>query len=260
MSQQILPPEDPNEPIQPLDPDHLPPALAFTPVPRKTKPYAGINARRQCEFIVHLAGNGCVKMSAAAVGFSPNAFYQLAKAEGAESFAMAWDTAIDMGARRVRDTLMSHAIHGTPERLIKDGEVILERRKFNSRTMMWIVQQRLPEQYGGSLNLGGTPASALPHSIRKLKEQWRKEWEAERNSHAAEEETNAELLKRLKVLHKRNWYKQYVPWMDDAQKRAACELLYGAQDWDAIRAAHERAERNGRLSPEEAARIGYRGE
>jgi hypothetical protein len=47
--------------------------------------------------------------------------------------------------------------------------------------------------------------------------------------------------------------------MDDAEKRAACELLYGAQDWAAIRARHERAERGGRLTPEEAARLGYRG-
>ena len=84
-----------------------------------------------------------------------------------------------MGARRVLDTLMDHAIHGTPEKLIKNGEVILERRKYNTRAMMWIVQQRFPELYGGNLNLSGRPASSLPHGIQKLKEEWRKEWEEE---------------------------------------------------------------------------------
>lgn len=194
---QILPPlpvtggldgEDPGADL--FDPDELPPALAFTPVARKRIRSNGLSPMRQRAFIAYLAANGCVEMSAAAVGASDTAFYQLRKAEGAESFANAWDVAIDMGARRVLDRLMAHAIHGTPERLVKDGKVILERRRFNARAMMWIVQQRLPELYGGSLNLSARPASSLPHGLQKLKEQWRAEWEAEAAQHSAE--TSAE--------------------------------------------------------------------
>jgi hypothetical protein len=52
--------------------------------------------------------------------------------------------------------------------------------------MMWIVQQRFPELYGGNLNLSGRPASSLPHGIQKLKEEWRKEWEEEAAAKEAE--------------------------------------------------------------------------
>ena len=188
---QILPPEPQPEPTpEPapfeIDPDDLPPALQFTPVPRKRLRSNGLNPMRQRAFIAYLSVNGSVEMSATAVGASANSFYQLKKAEGAESFAAVWDSAIEMGARRVLDTLMDHAIHGTPEKLLKDGEVILERRKYNSRAMMWIVQQRFPELYGGNLNLSGRPASSLPHGIQKLKEEWRKEWEEEAAQKAAE--------------------------------------------------------------------------
>jgi hypothetical protein len=211
MKQEILPPEDAAKdpehtlPLYGLDPENLPPALAFTPVPRNGKPVTGLNPTRQRYFIAYLSGCGCVKMAAKAIGVSTSALYQLNKAEGAESFSAAWDTAINMGARRVRDTLMEHAIHGTPERLIKDGEVILERRKFNTRAMQWIVQQRLPEEYGGSLNVTGTPQSALPHSIRKLKEEWRAEWEAEAatNAEDAEAQRDAELDNTLERMTKK---------------------------------------------------------
>lgn len=180
MAQEIIPPEPAPEPTPfDIDPEDLPPALEFTPVPRKRLRSNGLNPMRQRAFIAYLSVNGSVEMSATAIGASDSALYNLKRAEGAESFAAAWDNAIEMGARRVLDTLMDHAIHGTPEKLIKNGEVILERRKYNTRAMMWIVQQRFPELYGGNLNLSGRPASSLPHGIQKLKEEWRKEWEEE---------------------------------------------------------------------------------
>ena len=49
--------------------------------------------------------------------------------------------------------------------------------------------------YGYSLNIGGRPASSLPHGMKALKEQWRAEWEAERaeeEQREAEEEAEAE--------------------------------------------------------------------
>lgn len=181
--QQILPPLPPESGDDPdgylFDPDALPPALSFTPVPRKRIRSDGLSPIRQRAFIAHLAANGSVEMSAAAVGASDNAFYNLRRAEGAESFSAAWDVAIEMGARRVLDTLMAHAIHGVPEKWVKDGKVILERRRFNARAMMWIVQQRFPELYGGSLNVSGRPASSLPHGLQKLRDEWRAEWEAQ---------------------------------------------------------------------------------
>jgi hypothetical protein len=279
MTQEILPPltsstftkasadnpaADPDcDPNLALDPDTLPPTLRFTPVPRNGKPWMGITPQRQASFIAHLAGSGSVTMAAKAIGVSTSALYQLRKAEAAESFAAAWEVAVDMGARRVLDTLMDHAIHGIPETLSKDGQIILERRKYNTRAMMWIVQQRFPEIYGGNLNALSAAPNSMPHGLKKLKdawqEEWQKEWEAQHQGRAAEEETNAALLIRLKILHKRNQHEMYVPWMDDPEKRAACEVLYGAQDWEDIRRRAHKAALNGRLEPEVEARLGYKG-
>src|SRR3546814_10077073 len=89
-------------------------------------------------------------------------------------------------ARRVLDMLLEHAIHGVPETLSKDGQVILERRKFNTRAMMWIVQQRFPEQYGGSLESYGSAPHSLPDGLKKLRDRWRQEWEEEQGRAAAE--------------------------------------------------------------------------
>jgi hypothetical protein len=265
MTQEILPPEQDPLPDQAFapDPDTLPITLRFTPVPRNGKPWMGITPQRQAAFIAHLAGSGSVTMAAKSIGVSTSALYQLRKAEGAQSFAAAWEVAVDMGARRVLDTLMDHAIHGIPETLSKDGQVILERRKYNTRAMMWIVQQRFPEIYGGNLNALSAAPNSMPHGLRKLKdawrEEWQKEWEAQHQGRAAEEETNAALLVRLKILHKRNQHEMYVPWIDDPEKRAACEVLYGAQDWEDIRRRAHKAALNGRLEPEVEARLGYKG-
>ncbi len=128
---------------------------------------------------------------------------------------------------------------------------------------MWIVQQRFPEIYGGNLNALSAAPNSMPHGLKKLKdawrEEWQKEWEAKHSGRATEEETNAALLVRLKIVHKRIQHEAYVPWMDDPEKRAACEVLYGAQDWDAIREASERAARNGAFSPEQLERMGFKG-
>ncbi len=165
MTQEILPPIPP----LPTAPD-----LAFTPVPRARKRSNGLNALRQRAFIDNLAGSGCVSMAAASVGASENAFYQLRKAPNSESFNAAWDTAVDLGARRVLDLLMEHAIHGTPETLLKGGEVILERRKYNTRAMMWIVSQRFPELFGSATGL--MEMNGLSGPMKKLKAKWEAEF------------------------------------------------------------------------------------
>ena len=248
MTKKITPP--PAAVILPAEDVELPPTLQFTPVPRRAKRWNGLNELKQRTFIANLASCGCVTMAAASVGASNSAFYTLRRADGAESFSAAWEVAIDMGARIVLDTLMSHAIHGTPETLLKDGEVILERRKYNTRAMMWIVQQRFPEQYGGNLNVTGAAPHSMPDSIKKLKEQWRAEWEEEQRTRpaASAQEACQAVMKNMTALGKRLWFQKYVPWMDHPEKRAACEVLYGPQDWDVIRlAAAEEAEEAERL-------------
>lgn len=156
--------------------------LEFTPVPRETKRWNGLTALKQRTFIQWLADSGSVTMAAKAIGTSPSAMYTLRRSEGAESFAAAWEVAVDIGARRVLDTLMEHAIHGTPETIIQDGEVVAERRKYNQRAMMWIVSQRFPEQYGSATGL--MDMNGMSHAMQKLKSKWEAEW---REKYAAEQ-------------------------------------------------------------------------
>ena len=150
--------------------------LAFTPVPRATRRWNGLTPLKQETFIQNLADSGSVAMAAKSIGTSTSAMYNLRRGEGAESFAAAWEVAIEIGARRVLDTLIEHAIHGTPETIIQGGEIVAERRRFNHRAMMWIVSQRFPEQYGSATGL--MEMNGMSHAMRKLKAKWEGEWQA----------------------------------------------------------------------------------
>lgn len=240
MRQEILPP-------LPADPDaiddgvidDLPEELEFTPAPQHSKPWTGINAQKQRIFIAQLAATGAVSMAAKAIGHSSSALYQLRKRAGAESFAAAWDKAVEAGARRVADLLMEYAIYGVPETISKRGEVILERRRPNIRAMQHIAASRFPENFGGISPVDGRPASAVPHAVRRLREKWRAEWEAEQqaemfehNSRANRQETD--LDDRLRII--RIGYQRKIS--HDPVKRAAWDMLTGpGTDWDAVRKA-----------------------
>jgi hypothetical protein len=190
MTKKLSPPALPAHPLPALPAPPVTPSrieanldarLEFTPVPRGAKRWNGLTELKQRTFIQLLADSGSVTMAAKAIGTSTSAMYSLRRGEGAESFAAAWEVAIDIGARRVLDTLMEHAIHGTPETIIQGGEVVAERRRFNHRAMMWIVSQRFPEQYGSATGL--MDMSGMSHAMQKLKAKWEAEW---REKYAAE--------------------------------------------------------------------------
>lgn len=130
-------------------------------------------------------------MEAKAISTTTSAMYNLRRRAGAESFAAAWVAAIEIGARRVLDTLMENSIHGTPETIIQDGEVVAERRKYSHRAMMWIVSQRFPEKYGSATGL--MDISGMSHAMQKLKAKWEGEWRAKYDAeHAAKAEAECE--------------------------------------------------------------------
>ena len=172
----------------------LPEDFAFTPVPRQTRRISGLNPHKQRAFIAHLAASGSVTMAARATGHDASPWYQLRRAAGAEQFAAAWDRAIEAGARRVLDLLTEHAIHGTPETISQNGEVILERRRYNHRAMQWIVAHRFPDQFGEATGLDGH--NGLSAGLKRLKAKWRKEWEEEQAAQAMRAETPEERFRR----------------------------------------------------------------
>ncbi|WP_282948554.1 MULTISPECIES: hypothetical protein [unclassified Sphingopyxis] len=242
MRQEILPPlpADP-EAMDEFANDELPEELAFTPVEQQAKRWSGINAHKQRLFIAQLAATGAVSIAAKAIGHSTSALYQLRKRDGAESFAAAWDRAVEAGARRVADLLMEYAIYGVPETISKRGRVILERRRPNVRAMQHIAASRFPANFGGIDPADGRPATAIPHAVRRLRETWRAEWEAERQAAQQAEmrdhaerarRQESELDDRLRAI--RTGYQRGIS--HDPVKRAAWDMLAGpGTDWDALR-------------------------
>jgi hypothetical protein len=246
MKQEILPPlpaaiDAEADPAidAPDDPGDLSEELAFTPVEQRTKRWTGITAQKQRLFIAHLAATGAVSMAAKVAGHSASAFYQLRKRDDAGSFAAAWDRAVEAGARRVADLLMEYAIYGVPETISKEGRVILERRRPNIRAMQHIAASRFPESFGAGINPIDGPATAVPHAVRRLREKWQAEWEAERQAKLLEHNARAnrqdtDLDDRLRTI--RTAYQRRIS--HDPVKRAAWDLLTGpGTDWAAVRKA-----------------------
>ena len=68
---------------------------AFHPVPTRARA-DGWTPVRQAEFVGMLAQTGSVSAAAAFVGMSRESAYRLRRRAGAEEFARAWDTALDI--------------------------------------------------------------------------------------------------------------------------------------------------------------------
>jgi hypothetical protein len=189
------------------------PLLGFEPVPRQHLMTRGWTAKKQRGFIAALRDSGSVRLATAAVGMSYEGVYKLRHAPGGAEFARAWDEAVRIGARRVRDVFIDQNIHGIPERVIVGKDKVIERRRFNHRSMIWVLQHHLPGEYpGGSTThrrgWGGRP------------------WEAEPDI----EDVRAEVLRKVEAIERQRMREIAA----DPAKRAAWELLNGPYDWDGV--------------------------
>lgn len=184
--------------------------FAFTPVPRARGRRDGWTEAKQRDFIAALAGSGSVAAALRAVGMkAPNA-YRLRAAPGAASFAAAWDRALDHAASRVRDVLFDQTINGIAEPIMYQGVQVAERRRFNHRTMMWVLQHHKPDLYPG--------AKRLPHL----------------HEDADADDLRGDLEERITTLQRgigRERTRRLSAYADDPAKRAAYETLYGPFDW-----------------------------
>ncbi len=202
----------------------LPPDLQFEPVPRRARRSNGFTPERQRAFIATLAATGSVTLSAKAIGCSRFAIDKLRNAAGAESFSAAWSAATARGARRVLDNMVENAINGTPEYLYANGQLVAERRRFNTRGQQWIVAHYLPDQFGvpGGLmhNRGGGA------NEKQLREKWDEEQRAAARKRGDEGE--AVYTKRVNAIRK--GFKREIA--ADPLKRAAWEILCGPTDWE----------------------------
>lgn len=112
------------------------------------KQHAGWTATRQRTFIEHLSLTGSVGESAALAGVSSRSAYRLRNRAGAESFARAWDSALQLAATRLAAIAFDRALHGRAERFYKDGELVMERKMPSDYLLTWLLSRLDPLQFG----------------------------------------------------------------------------------------------------------------
>ena len=152
----------------------------FTPVPRQRARRDGWSSERQSLFLFLLSRCGSVARAAKACGKSARSAYNLLHAPGADSFAEAWDAAIEEGIERVRDDALQRALGGTFVPVFRRGRLVR-------------VEHRRCDRLAIAL-LGGPHREVKYHrdtavSRRKYRESLR-----EREEQEAEERTIAEAV------------------------------------------------------------------
>jgi hypothetical protein len=87
-------------------------------------------------FLTRLADCGVVSDAARAAGMSKRSAYAFRRRPEGRGFDMAWDAALQLGRKRLSDELMSRALNGCVEIIVRDGEVWGERHRFDNRHAM----------------------------------------------------------------------------------------------------------------------------
>lgn len=109
------------------DSEPAPVTIAFTPVPLARSRCDGWTPLTQKRFIDALAALGSVGQAVGAVDMNRASAYRLRARPGAESFAAAWDQALDIGRARMFDIAMTRAIEGhTTIRILRGGSVVMD--------------------------------------------------------------------------------------------------------------------------------------
>lgn len=154
----IVPPAQPESEARPAAPD----AFASVPVRRR---HDGWTAEKQRAFIAALAETGCVSEACAEVGITPRSAYRLREHPKARPFCEAWDHALSMASARLTSIAFERAVHGSVERIYRNGELVEERRKPSDRLLMWLLAHVDPVTFGW---LNRAPSGSPHISFYKL--------------------------------------------------------------------------------------------
>jgi hypothetical protein len=118
------PPELLSEFERALDDGDVPEEIAFDPVPRLRKRRGGWSEEKQRAFIAALQLLGSVAAAARSVGLTPRGAYRLLECDGADSFAIAWDKAVEEGLERTRTVSLERALHGALVPVLRRGKLV----------------------------------------------------------------------------------------------------------------------------------------
>ena len=136
-------------PAEPVPPAAAPesPAIPFVPATVRHR-HDGWTADRQRTFIAALAETGCVSEACAEVGITARSAYRLREHPAGAPFRFAWEQAQSIATVRLTAIAWERAVHGTPDRIYKDGALVLERRKPSDKLLMWLLTHHDPVTYG----------------------------------------------------------------------------------------------------------------
>lgn len=122
--------------------------LSFTAVPRQRERHDGWSAQKQADFIEALSATGMVLRAAAKVGMNAASAYRLREAEGAESFAKAWDAALRIGSAQLADVAMDRALNGIAIPHYYKGEKVGEHRWYDNKLLMFMLRHTNSQKFG----------------------------------------------------------------------------------------------------------------
>ena len=190
----------------------------FVPVPRQTDRHDGWTEDRQRHFIEALADTGSVHAACRAVNMSQGGAYHLRPQRGAESFRAAWQAAIDLGVQRIEDVAMDRALNGVDVPVYSYGKLVGTRTTYNDRLLMFMLRNRAPDRFTEGRAKGLNAVGQM--ELKRLKKQWREEYERER-AQGGEQRVFDAIDAKLKALHQRR--------LDSMSPRARAA-------WDAFKA------------------------
>lgn len=124
MTNDLAPRSAPSSPLSPR------PALAR---------HDGWTADKQRGFCQVLAETGSVEQAAQCVGMSKQTAYRFRSRAAGRAFALAWNAALLIARQRLIDEAFELAAQGTVDTILRDGQVIGERRRRDARTVLSAV-------------------------------------------------------------------------------------------------------------------------
>lgn len=100
----------------------------------------GWNRNKMARFIEFLAETGSVSEAAEMVGMSRQSAYMLRSRMIGQPFDVAWEGALEFGIQQLAHQLLDRSLNGVPVPVFYKGEIVGERRVFNERVSLMIIQ------------------------------------------------------------------------------------------------------------------------
>jgi hypothetical protein len=116
--------------------------IEFTPVPRLRKRRNGWTPETQRAFIDALSICGCISRAARSVGKTPASAYRLLEADGADSFAAAWDQAIARAVDALRMDSLDRSLNGAWVPVVRRGKIMSFEHRRNDRLAIALLSGR----------------------------------------------------------------------------------------------------------------------